>query len=192
MPSPNAQSVAVLPLIGSADTPVASTEDINREVLLLFDRFSPSLLRYVGSFGLTADETEDVVQDVFLSLFRHLSLGRSRSHLKGWLFQVAHNRALKQRGKASRQRAMTCGDDSALIAYADPAPDPEAELDARQRRRRLLAVVKALPERDRRCLFLRAEGLRYRDIAVTLGISLGGVAKIVARAMTRLVSVDQR
>ena len=46
------------------------------------------LRRYVGSFGLGAQATEDVLQDVFLSLFRHLRLGRSRSNLKGWLFQV--------------------------------------------------------------------------------------------------------
>ena len=49
-----------------------------------------------------------------------------------------------------------------------------------------------MPERDRRCLYLRAEGLSYRDIARTLDISLGSVAKSLTRAVTRLTTVDTR
>jgi len=52
-------------------------------------------------------------------------------------------------------------------------------------------VIRALPARDRHCLFLRAEGLRYRDIAETLGMSLGGVAKSLARSVTRLMNADR-
>ena len=51
--------------------------------------------------------------------------------------------------------------------------------------------MNALPERDRRCLFLRAEGVRYRDIAHQLGISLGSVANAIARALARLRSLDE-
>jgi RNA polymerase sigma-70 factor, ECF subfamily len=192
MSASNTQSFAGLPLLGSLDVSDEARAAIEREVLALFDRCAPSLQRYVSSFGLTAEETEDVIQDVFLSLFHHLRLGRSRSHLKGWLFQVAHNRALKLRSRIQRHRALACCDDAAIAAYADPAPGPESRLAEHQRRRRLLSVVNALPERDRRCLILRAEGLGYRDIAKALGLSLGGVAKIVTRAIARLASADQR
>ena len=71
---------------------------------------------------------------------------------------------------------------------ADTAQDPEAILLQRQRRQRLQAIVEALPERDRQCLFLRAEGLRYREIAQTLGVSLGAVAKSLTRTVSRLTS----
>ena len=73
----------------------------------------------------------------------------------------------------------------------DPAANPEEQLADVQRRRRLRAVLRAIPERDRQCLFLRAEGLCYRDIAKTLGISLGSVAKSLARAITRLTNADK-
>jgi len=72
----------------------------------------------------------------------------------------------------------------------DPAANPEQQLADDRRVRRLRAVVRALPERDRQCLFLRAEGLGYRDIAKTLNISLGGVAKSLVRTMTRLTNAD--
>jgi RNA polymerase sigma-70 factor (ECF subfamily) len=165
---------------------------VEEEVMLLFDRCAPPLLRYVSSFGLRSEEAEDVVQEVFLSLFRHLHLGRSRSHLRGWLFRVAHNLALKQRARVWRRRANRCWDDTAVAQCADPAPDPESRLAQSERRQHLTSVLHALPARDRRCIVLRAQGLRYREIAEVLGISLGAVAKSLTRAITRLVNADRR
>jgi RNA polymerase sigma-70 factor (ECF subfamily) len=61
-----------------------------------------------------------------------------------------------------------------------------------ERRRRLRSVLNALPQRERQCLHLRHDGLRYREIARVLGISLGAVAKLLARAIGRLERADQR
>jgi RNA polymerase sigma-70 factor (ECF subfamily) len=165
--------------------------DVETSVLTLFDHRAPQLLRYVTSLGLDAEETEDVVQEVFLALFRHLRLGRDASNLTGWLFRVAHNLALKRRHKI-RQRAHDSRDEILLRQQIDPAPDPETRLAEHERRRRLRAVVNALPERERRCVFLRAEGLSYRDIGAALCVSLGTVAKSLSRAMTRLANADGR
>ncbi len=59
-----------------------------------------------------------------------------------------------------------------------------------QRQQRLRAVVRALPEQDRYCIHLRAEGLRYREIAEVLGMSLGGVASSLGRSLARLGRAD--
>jgi RNA polymerase sigma-70 factor (ECF subfamily) len=77
---------------------------------------------------------------------------------------------------------------------AEPAAlgDPETLLAMRQTRRRVLSVFRALPERHRQCLLLRAEGLRYREIASVLDISLGGVAKAIAHALLRLSIVVEK
>jgi RNA polymerase sigma-70 factor (ECF subfamily) len=179
-----------LPLGASLPADTSAAED---DVLALFDDCSAGLRRYLGSFGLGAEATDDLVQDVFLALFRHLSLGRPRTNLKGWLFQVGHNLALKQRHRG-RQRQQTESDWDAIVAerMIDPESNPEERLAGEYRGRRLRAVVQAMPERDRHCLYLRAEGLGYRDIARTLDISLGSVAKSLTRAITRLTTVDQR
>jgi RNA polymerase sigma-70 factor (ECF subfamily) len=60
-----------------------------------------------------------------------------------------------------------------------------------QRRQRVLAAVDALPEQDRRCLILRAEGLRYREIAQVLDISLGAVSISLGRSLRRLARAAQ-
>jgi RNA polymerase sigma-70 factor, ECF subfamily len=186
---PTAESVAKLPVL-SLDTVCGAPDDVEASVLALFDRCAPALLRYVGSFGLNAAETEDVVQDTFLALFRHLHLGRDRTNLTGWLYQVAHNMALKRRQQAIKHVRHQSADETALGRRPDPAPDPEERLLGDERQRRLRAVFDALPDRERRCVFLRAEGLTYRDIAKALSVSLGSVSKALTRAVTRLMHAD--
>jgi RNA polymerase sigma-70 factor, ECF subfamily len=191
MASSKTSDLAELTLPGGlAQDDPGAIGDIQEDVLHLFDECGPRVCRYVRSFGLPADAAEDVVQEVFLSLFRHLLLGRPRGNLRGWIFRVGHHLALKQREKAAIRRRRETGLEDAADILSEPAADPERQLADEQRRRRLLSIVRALPERDRRCLYLRAEGLRYREIAGALQISLGAVAKSLARATERLLQAD--
>jgi RNA polymerase sigma-70 factor (ECF subfamily) len=159
--------------------------ELENEVVELFDRFREPLLRYMLGFGLTIQDGEEVIQDVFIALFEHLQGGKSRANLRGWLFRVAHNLALKRRYR-SRRSPEVWTNASEEDVRADPSPSPEDQLVNTQIRHRLLAVVQALPELDRRCLALRAEGLRYREIAAILNISLGAVSLSLARSLARI------
>jgi RNA polymerase sigma-70 factor (ECF subfamily) len=165
---------------------------LKQDVLVYFDRFHAPLLGYVCSCGLALGDGEDVVQDVFLLLFRHLQRDRSRANLEGWLFRVAHNLALKLRARQRREAAWVLHDLQPASVVIDPDPNPELRLVDCERRHRLRSVLNALPERERQCLHLRHKGLRYREIANVLEISLGAVAKTVARAIGRLERADQR
>jgi len=162
---------------------------IEAAVMELFEEFRNPLLRYSLSLGLTVHDAEEVIQEVFLALFRHLQLGRSRRNLRGWLFRVAHNLALKQR---LANRTLTVLDTRIAEEQVDPTPSPEEEASTVQRCHRLLAVVQALPDNDQSCLRLRAEGLRYREIATVLGISLGAVSISLTRSLARLTRAVRR
>jgi RNA polymerase sigma-70 factor (ECF subfamily) len=170
----------------------ARSSKIEREVMELFEQLRNPLLRYVLSFGIPVHDGEEVVQEVFLSLFRHLQLGRSRKNLRSWTFRVAHNIALKQRHANQKSQYKTVSDWAIAERQFDPSPSPEEQLSAAQRQRYLLAVVKALPEDDQGCLRLRAEGLRYREIAAVLGMSLGAVSISLTRSLARLIRADGR
>ena len=170
----------------------ARASGIVGEVTELFEEFRNPLLRYCLSLGLRIHDAEEVIQEVFLALFRHLRLGRSRKNLRGWLFRVTHNLALKQRLANQTSLQRTAGDASVAEEHADSTPGPEERLSAAQRRYRLQAVVQALPENDQHCLRLRAEGLRYREIATVLGMSLGAVSMSLTRSLARLVRADGR
>jgi RNA polymerase sigma-70 factor (ECF subfamily) len=167
----------------SAHSPV---ED---EVVALFDEYREPLFRYLMTFGVQAADAEELLQDVFLALFLHLRSGKSRANLRGWLFRVAHNLALKRR---QRERGGAFAGLPVQMQAPDPAPNPEDQLLRDQLQRRLASAYRALPERDRRCLWLRAEGLNYREIAAVLDISLGAVALSLARSLARLERCAER
>ena len=160
------------------------------EVTGLFEQFRSPLFRYLRSFGLTAQDAEEIIQEVFLALFQHLRHGKSRANLRGWIFRVGHNQALKLRARESR-RAVPADDDF-VERQPDLAANPEEQAVSNQRQRRLTAVVDALPARDRACLALRAEGFRYREIAEIVGMSLGAVSMSLERSLAKLCCVAEK
>jgi RNA polymerase sigma-70 factor, ECF subfamily len=165
--------------------------DEEREVIELFDQFRLPLLRYVVSRGLSMHDGEEVIQEVFLALFRHLQAGRSRRNLRGWIFRVAHNLAAKQHHANRRVESQLDATENLAELQPDATPNPEEQAEYRQRWQRMQAVLRALPEQDRACLSLRAEGLRYREISAVLGISLGAVSIALTRSLARMGRVDQ-
>jgi RNA polymerase sigma-70 factor, ECF subfamily len=170
----------------TASLEAPETDEAQEVITSLFKEFRNPLLRYVLAFGIRPDDGEDVVQDVFLFLHRHVQLGRPRHNLRGWLFRVAHNLALKRHRVNWKQQTSLQNGEANAASQLDPALNPEERLAAIRRQQRLLAVVAALPEQDRRCLYLRAEGLRYREIANVLGISLGAVSISLTRSLERM------
>ena len=175
-------------------TATAAAHAVDAEVLDLFDRTRERLLRYLSGFEpLTLEDSEDVIQEAFLALHRHLILGRSRENLTAWLFQVVHNLGLKRvigsRQALRRNVVLTPATEDLVV---DGAPNPEDLFAESQKTDRLRAVVRALPELDQRCLMLRAEGLRYREIARILNISLGGVAHSIEKSLDRIARAAAR
>lgn len=170
----------------------ASPAGIRDDTLLLFDACAPAVRRYVRSCGVTPDVADDIVQEVFVALFQHLRKGGGRENLRGWVMQVGYRLALKHRRNEGRRARWQRPWHSDADVVRDPTAGPEEACVARQDHERLQAVLRALPERDRQCVVLRAEGLRYRDIAKVLGISLGAVAKSLARAVGRMGAVVER
>jgi RNA polymerase sigma-70 factor (ECF subfamily) len=183
-PGESALDIRLLADKGRGDSTGAGLE---QEVTHLFELWRPALLRYLlSSFGLPLQDGEEIVQEVFLELFHHLRKQKARTNLRGWLFRVAHNLALKRRN-AEWNRSV----DAHLDHLPHPALNPEQEVADSQRQQHLSSILHALPEQDRRCICLRAEGLRYREIAEVLGMSLGSVAASLARSLARFERADR-
>ena len=160
---------------------------VEGEVTRLFHEYRSPLLRYTLALGLPVAEGEDVVQEAFLALFRHLVEDKPQANLRGWIFRVGHNLALRRRQQMGRIVEGLEQD-----TRVDPDLNPEEHAAWRRRQARLQSVLDALPERDRCCLLMRAEGLRYREIAEAMEISLGAVAISLSRSLARLGSVEER
>lgn len=192
MPIPPSDLTLGLPVPTAAAAEFSpNPHELEGEVIKLFDQFRGPLLRYVFSFGVDACDGEEIIQEVFLALFRHLQRGKSRANLRGWIFRVAHNLASKQLCANHKAREAIESNDDLAARQLDPDPSPEERLVDSERRKHLLAVLRVLPERDQWCLRLRAEGLRYREIAGILGMSLGAVSISLTKSLERLGRADE-
>lgn len=106
----------------------------------LFQELRRPLLRYLVCLGLTADESQDIVQEAFLRLQRHLSGGGATCQIRSWLFRVAHNEALNRQQRYER-RFRSPLDDSAE-SVVDPTT-PEMELLKKERLVQLARAIRA-------------------------------------------------
>ncbi len=153
------------------------------EVSALYRELREPLLRYLICLGLSSDEAQDVVQDAFLRLHRHLTDGGPQDNIRGWVFRVAHNQARNRQGSYNRRFGEPLYPE--LDARRDDAT-PERVLLEKEKFRRLAKAIGMLADSERECLLLRAAGLRYREIGEALGIPTSTVGDTVERAIRKL------
>ena len=153
------------------------------EATNLYRELRKPLLRYLVCLGLSSDEAQDVVQDAFLLLHRHLSAGGSEENTRGWLFRVAHNQA---RNRQKRYDRNFSAPSDAQLDCASHDATPERAVLEKEKFQRLGMAMRSLTGTERECLLLRAAGLRYREIGEVLGVPTSTVGDTVERAIKQL------
>jgi RNA polymerase sigma-70 factor (ECF subfamily) len=148
-----------------------------------FDELRVPVYRYLVCRGLRPADAEEVVQETFLRLYRHLTRRGSRTNLRGWIFEVARNAARDRRRSAHWQRTVALDPAAGIV---DPQSGPEDQAIHQERGRKLQEAIERLSLAQRECILLRISGLRYREIAEVLGINVASVGELVERATARL------
>jgi RNA polymerase sigma factor (sigma-70 family) len=131
--------------------------------------------------------SEDIAQDVFLNAWRQLRRLRNPASFLPWLRQIARNLA-RDHLRAQRHRPLDGeGAELAIQLAADPAPEPDAQLEADERERAAFELISALPEDSREALLLfYREGQSSQQVALLLGLSDAAVRKRLSRARQSL------
>jgi RNA polymerase sigma-70 factor (ECF subfamily) len=150
----------------------------------LFDLHGAAVHRFAAVLVRHHQDAEDVVQETFLKLLRHLQSGGDTSNLRGWLFTVAAHAARDRQRWRLRWTAWLPSHDRAV------PPAPLADEDGRRTRAR--TALSTLPPRDRLLLALRAQGLSYADIASAARIKPTSVGRLLARAIDRWTAAAER
>jgi RNA polymerase sigma-70 factor (ECF subfamily) len=103
--------------------------------------------------------------------------------MRGWLFRVAHNAARNRQTSYHRRFAKPLDAEMQILAAQ---ATPEQALLEKEKFHHLVAAIRQLTAPERECLLLRAEGLRYREIADVLEMATSTVAETVDRAIRKL------
>jgi RNA polymerase sigma-70 factor (ECF subfamily) len=160
---------------------------IREVVVRLFDELKDPVFRHLIYAGLNPDEADEVVQETFLRLYKHLLSNGGDENLRGWIFKVAHN-VSEDRRRGRKYLSAIDPERWQAVAEARPDAGPTAE-EALIRQERLVWLrtqMAALSPQQQQCMHLRVEGFRYREIAEILDISISTVAEMLRRAITRL------
>jgi RNA polymerase sigma-70 factor (ECF subfamily) len=152
-----------------------------------YEEYRNGIYRYLVALGIEPSVAQDVTQELFLKLFVAVCKGTQIQNVRAWVFTVASHLALSH-VRAENHRSSISGDDVArwLESQAQPGVDPEKALLDRERARMLQEAILGLSPQQKICLHLRAEGLRYREIARILGVSVPTVAEFLRRAISKL------
>ncbi len=162
----------------------------------LIIRFQGRLLRILQHIVGSESAAEDLVQDVFLRVWRARKSYQPTAKFTTWIFHIANNvasNAVRDRKRRKEfQVAMGDPENSAVLsldemAAASTSSMPTRKLDHAERADVVRAAVEALNERQRMALLLcKFEGLSYQEIADSMELSVQAVKSLLSRARVNL------
>lgn len=138
------------------------------------------------------DEALDLSQEVFLRVFRTLASFRGQSALRTWIYRIVVNQARnRQRWWRRRRRSEQVSLDEHLQQFGDLESKtdvlPDRLLASKEAASRIWQALDRLPFDQRTALILReVDGLRYEEIAFSLGVAVGTVKSRLTRARQAL------
>ncbi len=164
--------------------PIDSGSTAERQLVAdLYTASQNSIYEYLVMLGCVPDHAQEITQEAFLRLYMVLRAGKTIEYPKAWVYRVAHNLAFDRAKCHSREAVLS---EIHVTTLASRDKGAEQKLLDREWREGLQAEFQNLSKQQRLCLELRAQGLRYREIAVALGIQTSTVGRFLGRAMTRL------
>ena len=139
-------------------------------------------------------EASDVVQEIFLKVFRNISGFKGEAALKTWIFRIAFSEILNRlRWWKRRHKYATVSLDEepngkpATEFAIESGPTPEEALQSKEREVAIQHALRRLSHDHRSIIVLRdIEGFSYNEIADVLGVSAGTVKSRLARARADL------
>lgn len=164
---------------------------------LLIRRFRKKIFSIAFGITLDAEESRDIVQEVFFQAYRCIMDFRGDASLSTWLHRITVNQSLNwKRRWARRFRLLHRSSGKAEIAPEEDAPSelpsPETSVISSQTSQQIDLALKKLPDQARTVFVLRElEGLSYEEIAFATGIKLGTVRSRLFHARKQLRAILQ-
>ncbi len=150
----------------------------------LFHRFYPGLCSYAGSLVRQEEIAEEVVQDVFYNIWKNRGSLKITRSWQSYLYRSVYNNSMMHRRKTRRESYM---DERASLEHAGDSPDPADLMQYHEVSELVSKTIENLPERTKEIFRLnRQEGLKYKEIADRLSISVKTVEANMGKALKAL------
>ena len=181
------------------------TKDITDEVLIkrfqdgdlsaydiIVRRYKDQLLNFAYRFLGNSEESEDVVQETFLRLYRNRHAYRQIAKFSTWIYTIAGNLAKTELRKRKRRKLVSISDmgfEDKEYEIEDQAADTERSAESALTDKIIQKAINELSPRFKQVILLRdVQELSYEEIGKILNIPLGTVKSRVNRARLKLQS----
>jgi RNA polymerase sigma factor (sigma-70 family) len=193
-----AYSLPLLATLAEPPAPSGSTADAELVAQLqqgdeaafrtLVARFQGRVYSTAYSLLRSAEEAEDVAQEVFVEVYQTIARFRGEAALSTWLYRLATSRALQHRRRLQTRKRFAFF--TSLLGFTDEAlpepPDhahPQALLEGAQQLQLLQQHIGRLPAQQQVAFTLRYEQeLSYEELAAVLDTSVAAVESLLYRA----------
>lgn len=152
---------------------------------LLVQRWEKEVLAFLIHMLGSREEAEDLTQDTLVKVYKQASRYRPEGKFKSWLFRIAGNLA---RSRLRRRKILRWVNfEKTEHDQAAAGPGPQQALEAKESAAAVRTALAGLPERQREALLLhRYQGMKYREIADSMGTTVPGVESLIQRALAGL------
>jgi RNA polymerase sigma-70 factor (ECF subfamily) len=166
-----------------------SDEELMREIKadnmfafdLIYKKYSKKIYKFGYSLLKSHEETENLVQDVFLNLWENRHKVEKDSSIKSYIFAITYNSAISILRKKAMESKFVEYLKSLQIIYEKPV---NMELEYTELTNKINEIVYALPQRQKEVYLLhKVEALKYSEIAVLLDISVNTIENHMSRAL---------
>jgi len=152
--------------------------------VVLVKRYEKHLYNYTLRMVSNREDAMDLLQDVFVAVFRNLSSFRGDSPFKGWLFKIAHYRCIEF---YRRKKPMQSLDDVPEQEEEDSQSCPEHHLTSGQQANEIHKAMQTLPLNQKLVVELKFfQHSTFEDIAQQLGISVNTAKSRLYSALDKL------
>jgi len=163
----------------------------------LVDRYQERLLNFIYRTIGDRDRAEDLVQETFVRVYRHLHRFDQSKKFSTWAYTIASNLAKNELRNRSRNPLVlfqaikkNWEADHRPLEFEDSTYAPDDLFRKRHLRERVEAAVSELPEHHRVVFVLREmEGKTYEEISEITGVTLGTVKSRLNRARNRFAQI---
>jgi RNA polymerase sigma-70 factor (ECF subfamily) len=176
-------------IIQSSRADMSARPTTHERVAALYDTHREKIYRFLVGQGLSAAQAQEMTQEVFVRLFVALTKSTEIESEQAWLYAVASKLTVDYWRREGRPMWVEL---DAVPAMAENLRSkeltPEAAVARRERLKRVASTLARLPKEQRLSIHLRMQGLRYREIAKILGVSVTAVSGLLSIAVERLRS----
>ena len=145
----------------------------NKAFNALIEKYQQRIYWHIRKIIIDHDDTDDVVQDVFIKVFKNLEGFREASQLYTWMYRIATNEALTFLKKRQRKQAWSIDE---MNNDLENKLTSSSYIDGDEIQMKLQKAILTLPEKQRLVFNMKYfDEMKYEDISEAIGTSVGGL-----------------